>query len=195
LVSITVVDVNLPPVAVDDGPVLHANISALTIDVLDNDYDPDNTHDELSIVSVSNPSSGSVSIVDGKIVFQPEGILSTTVTFTYTITDPEGLTDEATVTIEYHYTELSVSQGFSPNGDGNNDTWFILGIEGHPNNLVKVFNRSGLQVYQKSGYENTLAPWDGRGNVGQFTGKLVDMGTYFYILDPGDGLKIWKDIW
>ncbi len=188
-VSVLVVNVNLPPVAVDDGPLLHESISSLTIDVLDNDYDPDNTHDELSIVSVSTPTSGSVSIVDGQIIFQPEGMLTETVTFTYTITDPEGLTDDATVTIQYRYIGITVSQGFSPNGDGNNDTWFILGIEFHPNNLVKVFNRSGLQVYQKSGYENIIAPWDGRGNTGQFAGKLVELGTYFYVLDPGDGLK------
>jgi len=183
-----VIDVNLPPVAVDDGPLVYSSISPFTIDVLVNDYDPDNEHSELSILSVSNPSAGSVTVVDGMIVFQPEGILSTIVTFTYTITDPGGLTDDATVTIDYRYSLITVSQGFSPNGDGNNDTWFILGIESHPNNLVKVYNRSGLMVYQKSGYENTRAPWDGRGNTGQFAGKLVEMGTYFYVLDPGDGL-------
>jgi len=187
-VSIEVIDVNLPPVAVDDA-ITHNSVSSVTIDVMANDYDPDNAHDELSIVSVTNPSKGTVSIVGDEIVYTPEGDLSTTVTFTYTITDPGGLTDEAVVTINYTVLELIVSQGFSPNGDGNNDTWYIKGIEGYPNNVVKVYDRWGLLVYQKAGYENTIAPWDGRANTGQLSGKLVDKGTYYYILQPGGGLN------
>jgi gliding motility-associated-like protein len=188
VVSISVISVNLPPVAVNDG-LQHSSIAPVTIDVMANDYDPDNSKDQLTIVSVTNPSVGTVSIVDGKIVYTPSGNSSTTVTFSYTITDPDGLTDDAVVTIQYIYNVLVVSQGFSPNGDGNNDTWYIKGIEGYPNNLVKVYDRWGLLVYQKSGYENTVAPWDGRGNTGQMAGKLVDRGTYFYILEPGNGLS------
>jgi len=187
-VSITVIAVNAPPIAVNDF-LEHHTIAPVSIDVMANDYDPDNAHDELFIVSVTNPSKGSVSIVDGEIVYTPEGTLSSVVTFSYTISDPGGLTDDAVVTISYSINELIVSQGFSPNGDGNNDTWYIKGIEGYPNNIVKVFDRWGLQVYQKSGYENTIAPWDGRGNVGQMAGKLVDRGTYFYTLELGGGLK------
>jgi len=188
VVSITITGVNLPPVAVNDG-LQHNSIAPITIDVMANDYDPDNSKDELTIVSVTNPSIGTVSIVDGKIVFTPSGTASATITFSYTISDPDGLTDDAVVTIQYIYNELVVSQGFSPNGDGNNDTWYIKGIEGYPNNIVKVYDRWGLLVYQKSGYENTIAPWNGYGNTGQMAGKLVDRGTYFYILEPGNGLK------
>jgi gliding motility-associated-like protein len=111
------------------------------------------------------------------------------VTFTYTITDPDGLTDTAVVTIEYEFKEIEVSQGFSPNGDGNNDTWFIKGIESYPDNIVKVYNRWGLLVYIKDHYENVFQPWNGRANTGLDSGKLVDKGTYFYIVDPGGGLK------
>jgi len=187
IVSIEVTHVNLPPVAVDDA-VVQESLLSVTIDVLANDYDPDNTHDEITLVSVTNPSSGSVSIVGGKVVFQPEGA-QTTVTFMYTISDPDGLTDEGKVTITLVLKDIIVSQGFSPNGDGFNDTWFIQGIENYPNNIVKVFDRWGLLVYQKEHYENNIAPWDGRANTGQQAGKLVDKGTYFYIVDPGNGLK------
>lgn len=186
-VTIEVINVNLPPVAVNDA-ITHSSVLPVTIDVLANDYDPDNDHSELSIVSVTNPSIGSVNIVNGQIVYTPEGTLSSTVTFSYTITDPEGLTDDAVVTIEYTFKELIVSQGFSPNGDGNNDTWYIQGIESYPNNIVKVYDRWGILVFQKSGYENTIAPWDGRGNTGQMAGKLVERGTYFYVLEPGSGM-------
>jgi gliding motility-associated-like protein len=185
-VSISVVNVNRVPVAVDDHVEL-TTVAPVSIDVLANDYDPDG--DALTIVSVTNPSKGSVKIENGEVIFTPEGILAFSTSFTYKISDPGGLTDEANVTINYSIEELIVSQGFSPNGDGNNDTWYIKGIESYPNNIVKVFDRWGIQVYQKSGYENTIAPWNGRGNVGQMAGILVERGTYFYILELGNGMK------
>ncbi|WP_276371304.1 Ig-like domain-containing protein [Chryseolinea sp. H1M3-3] len=180
---------NLAPDAVDDGPVVNTSLSPITIDVLANDYDEDNSHDELSIVSVTSPAMGSVSIVNGKIVYQPGGLTSGTVTFIYTIQDPAGLTDAAVVTIENLYAPLTISEGFSPNNDNNNETWFILGIENYPNNSVKIFDRWGFLVYQKQRYENTTAPWDGRGNMAQHAGKLLDQGTYYYILEPGEEME------
>lgn len=189
-VSVSVIAApNRPPVAVDDAPIVNTGLSPVTIDVLANDYDDDNNQDELSIISVTNPSIGTVSIVDGKIVYQPAGLISATVTFTYTIQDPEGLTDEAIVTIENSFLPLVVSEGFSPNSDNNNETWYIQGIEYYPNNTVKIFDRWGFLVYQKQHYENSTAPWDGRGNAAQHAGKLLDQGTYYYILEPGDEMK------
>jgi gliding motility-associated-like protein len=188
-VTITVSEpVNKTPHAIDDA-IVNSSLISFAIDVLANDYDEDNTNDELTIISVTNPSMGTVSIVDGKIVYQPAGLMSTTVSFTYTIQDPTGLTDEAVVTIENSFLPLAVSEGFSPNNDGNNETWYIQGIENYPNNFIKVFDRWGFLVYQKQHYENIAAPWDGRGNSAQHSGKLLDQGTYYYILEPGGELK------
>lgn len=189
-VSIAVVLPNQPPVAVDDGPITHRFDRDLIIDVMANDYDPDNDHSELVLQSVTQPNSGGVTIDGNTVVYHPGGMQSGTVTFTYTIADPGGLTSTATVTIEYIYSPLTVSEGFSPNGDNANDTWYILSIENFPNNHVKVFDRWGLLVYQKDNYENTAAPWDGRGNVGQQAGKLLDQGTYYYMLDVGNEIKV-----
>jgi gliding motility-associated-like protein len=189
-VSVTVTAApNRAPDAVDDGPIKNSSLTPITIDVLANDHDPDNDQNELSIVSVANPSSGTVTIVNGKVVYQSAGLISGTVTFSYTIQDPSGLTDEAIVTIENFYPPLRVSEGFSPNNDANNDTWYMPGIEYYPNNSVKVFDRWGFLVYYKQGYENINLPWDGRGNTTQQSGKLLDQGAYYYILEPGDGMK------
>ena len=177
---------NLPPDAVDDGPIMNSSLSPITIDVLANDHDDD---DELTVISVTNPSSGTVEIIDGKVVYHPEGLTSGTVTFTYTIEDPSGLSDEAVVTIENTFLPLVVSEGFSPNGNHNNETWFIQGIENYPDNSVKIFDRWGFLVYQKQHYENFTSPWDGRGNMAQQSGKLLDQGTYYYILHPGGEMK------
>ena len=188
-VTVTVIEVeNKAPNAVDDA-VENSSLTPITIDVLANDFDEDNNHSDLVLVSVTDPASGTVSILDGKVIFTPAGMINSTVTFSYTIQDPSGLTDEAVVTIENKFPPLLVSEGFSPNNDNNNDTWYIQGIEYYPNNSVKVFDRWGFLVYQKQNYENVSSPWDGRGNAAQHSGKLLDQGTYFYILEPGGELK------
>ena len=188
-VTVTVIEVeNKAPAAVDDA-VENSSLSPITIDVLANDYDEDNDHNDLVLVTVSNPALGTVTISEGKVICAPAGMVNSTVTFSYTIQDPSGLTDEATVTIENSFPPLLVSEGFSPNNDNNNDTWYIQGIEYYPNNAVKVFDRWGFLVYQKQNYENASAPWDGRGNAAQHSGKLLDQGTYYYILEPGGELK------
>lgn len=66
----------------------------------------------------------------------------------------------------------------------------IRGIENYPNNEFSIINRWGNVVYKKSGYDNT---WDGTANTGVNYGTdLLPEGTYFYILDLGDGSKALK---
>ncbi|WP_419213602.1 gliding motility-associated C-terminal domain-containing protein [Maribacter sp. X9] len=73
------------------------------------------------------------------------------------------------------------AQAFTPNGDGNNDTWMIPGIENYPNNMVKVFNRWGHVVYSARGYAN-----DWQGFYKEKNEKLPS-GSYLYIIDLGNG--------
>ncbi len=187
-VSITVTPINDPPVAVDDGPFVHESPQPLLIEVMANDSDPDNTKDELTIISVSNPLFGTVTIVNNQVSYQPSGTASGNDTFTYTISDPDGLTSTAVVTIQYIYNPLTISEGFSPNGDASNDQWYIKGIENYPNNMIKVFNRWGLLVYEAKNYNNDPG-WNGLANAGQEAGKLLDHGTYYYLLYLGTSGK------
>ncbi|MBT8235447.1 MAG: gliding motility-associated C-terminal domain-containing protein [Bacteroidia bacterium] len=75
---------------------------------------------------------------------------------------------------------------FSPNGDGTNDRLRINCLELYPNNSIEIFNRYGSLVFEAQNMtaENT---WDGTRN-----NKEVPDGTYFYILDLGDGSEIQK---
>ncbi|MBL1410490.1 T9SS type B sorting domain-containing protein [Sphingobacterium faecale] len=59
---------------------------------------------------------------------------------------------------------------FTPNGDGDNDTFFILGLELFKNAELRVFNRLGNEVYRADNYRND---WNGQG---------LNDGTYFYYL-------------
>jgi len=71
---------------------------------------------------------------------------------------------------------IRVPSGLSPNGDGVNDIWELPFLDEFPNATVQVFNRWGELLYeQKNGYN---IPWDGK-----FEGKVVPIGTYYYIID------------
>ena len=61
--------------------------------------DTDIEANTLSILSVQNPSNGTVSLVGSNVVFTPIAGFSGTATFTYTVTDGKGGTDTATVSV------------------------------------------------------------------------------------------------
>jgi gliding motility-associated-like protein len=66
-------------------------------------------------------------------------------------------------------TELSFPNVFSPNNDGNNDTWAIRNLQHYPNNELTILNRWGNEVYNAKSYKNN---WDG---------DNLSEGTYFYV--------------
>jgi gliding motility-associated-like protein len=83
--------------------------------------------------------------------------------------------------------DLVIFSGFSPNGDGINDFFKILGIEDFPNNRVLIFNRWGNEVFDVEGYDNS----DAKSFKGRFGDKTLPDGTYFYVIDLGgeDGCR------
>ena len=80
---------------------------------------------------------------------------------------------------------MIIPSGFSPNNDGMNDFFEIVGIEYCPNNKLKIHNRWGNTVYTADQYDNT---WDGTNKTGKLKigGEQLPSGTYFYILDLGE---------
>jgi gliding motility-associated-like protein len=92
--------------------------------------------------------------------------------------------------IRYEYCDLIIYDGFSPNDDGINETFIIEGLERYPNHRVIILNRWGNKVYEASPYLND---WDGTNMFGVTVGgKDLPTGTYFYIIDPGNGEKVVK---
>ena len=83
---------------------------------------------------------------------------------------------------------LSIYNEFSPNDDGVNDFFVIDCIDQYTNNTLEIFNRWGNTVYKKKGYNNT---WDGvsTGRATVNAGEKLPVGTYYYVLDLGDGSK------
>jgi gliding motility-associated-like protein len=94
----------------------------------------------------------------------------------------------------YSCEDLPVNSAFTPNFDGYNDEMMIEGIENFPNNSVQIYNRWGNLVYKANGYNNNDNVFTGlvnSGNTLQNGSELPD-GTYFYIIDFGDGSEIQK---
>ncbi|MBI3511484.1 MAG: gliding motility-associated C-terminal domain-containing protein [Bacteroidetes bacterium] len=110
--------------------------------------------------------------------------VNSTTTYTVTATDLNGCSGSALTTINVDATslcELNIYSGFTPNGDGINDTWIIDGAD-KVNCNVRIFNRWGNEVWFNSHYDNTQNVWKGQDKQGH---NLPD-GTYYYIISIGD---------
>ena len=154
------------------------------IDVLAND-----TPKNVTPAIVSHPTNGNVTVnADGTITYQPNTGFIGNDNFAYQITDVFGNTSTANVRIEV-VRGVHPHNGLSPDdGDGINDFFIIKGIEAFPNNVVKIFNRWGIQVFEVTGYNNRDKVFNGTSTARatmDASGKLPQ-GTYFYIIELND---------
>lgn len=104
-------------------------------------------------------------------------------TYTLTVQDAAGCTGTDVVTITVTDTSgnitppdtsgvvaLVICNFVTPNNDGDNDVWNVIGIDQYPDNEVKIINNHGMIVFEQTAYNNT---WNGDG--------LPD-GSYFYLV-------------
>jgi gliding motility-associated-like protein len=175
----TVTDVNDIPIAINDEAELPID-QILTGSVGDNDklsQDGDNTW-----TLVTQPTKGTIMFnPDGSYIYTPLPDFSGTDSFTYKICDSDGDCSEAMVTIIIE--DIVPDQVFTPNGDGQNDTYFIKGIDRYPSNKVTILNRWGNTVYEKVGYLNE---WDGYANVKKIGNVPLPVGTYYFLIQYGN---------
>ena len=78
-------------------------------------------------------------------------------------------------TINVEICQLEFYNIFTPNGDGDNELFRIIGIQGYPNSTLHIFDRWGTLVYEDL---NFLGAWDGKTSSGN---ELAD-GTYYFTL-------------
>ncbi|WP_444626002.1 gliding motility-associated C-terminal domain-containing protein [Flavobacterium columnare] len=121
-------------------------------------------------------------------VIVPIGTPAGTYSFTYNacLVIKPGICDTATVTVTVHPSnneEVVVYNHMTPNGDGDNDVFFIDGVDKFPNNSVEVYNRWGVLVYEAKGYNNNDRAFRGISS-GRVTIKQLEElpeGTYYYM--------------
>jgi gliding motility-associated-like protein len=180
------VDVNIPITVVptltkriiarDDSKTTGKN-QPVSISVLQNDSIGSLTGVRLRIIGA--PTNGTAVVTDSlTIVYTPNLDTCGNDQLMYEVCNAAGC-DTAMVDIKVICGDLVVFNALSPNGDGKNDVFYIQGIEKYPNNKLVIYNRWGNEVFKATGYLNN---WGGNWN-----GMMLPDGTYFYILDTGEG--------
>ncbi|MBI1193738.1 MAG: tandem-95 repeat protein [Bacteroidetes bacterium] len=172
-VTLRVDCVAAPFYAIDDAYTLAVSAEAL-LPVLDNDA----PEAEAACLQVLVPPSfGAVSIEsNGQLRYSPSPYFAGLDSLRYSVCNADGTESaEATVKLTLYHDQLLVAGGLSPNGDGKNDVFRILGLDLYPNHTLSIVNRWGDVVFQAAPYNND---WDGLAGA-----QVLPEGTYFYLLN------------
>ena len=96
----------------------------------------------------------------------------------------DGEPDDPTVT-DIGVADVTIYDGITPDGDGDNDQLIIGGIENFPNNTLRIYNRWGVLVYETRGYgqNNNFFRGISEGRVTVQQQNELPVGTYYYILE------------
>jgi gliding motility-associated-like protein len=89
-------------------------------------------------------------------------------------------TQQGCIIGEMNFSIFNITNSFSPNGDGKNDTWKIGGLENYPNSEVSVYDSLGKRVFYK--ITSGSFEWDGKLND-----RNLATATYWYIIKVSDG--------
>ena len=79
-----------------------------------------------------------------------------------------------------NFSIFNVSNVFTPDADGKNDTWKISGLENYPGSEIKIFDRFGKAVLDK--ISTSTFEWDGT-----FNSRKLPTGNYWYVIKVTDG--------
>ena len=191
--SVAVGRLTFAPIAADDYDTT-SHKTEVKIAVLDNDMDPENDMDSLSLAVILDPFNGSayVDFNDFTIHYIPNDGFSGTDQFEYQICDFADNCNQANVFVLVTEYEFLIPDAFSPNGDNINDFFEIIGIEAYEGNSIMIFNRWGNKVYSTVNYGISSTPqfWDGKSNTGLLLGdEELPTGTYYYVLNLGNGVE------
>jgi len=170
------------PIAVDDRSTTAIN-TPVVVNVLGNDTPNGATTPNV----VTNPANGTVVVnLDGSIEYRPNTDFEGTDTFVYEICNTDGCAS-ATVTIDV-LNKIVPYNGISVDGDGKNDYFHIGGIERYPNNVVRIYNRWGVKVFETEGYDNVTRVFRGisNGRVTVEQAEKLPQGTYYYVIEYYD---------
>jgi gliding motility-associated-like protein len=73
------------------------------------------------------------------------------------------------------FSSLIITNAFSPNGDGTNEGWGVLGIRFYEGARISVYDRGGSRLFYT---ENPDIRWDGT-----YDGKEMPVGSYFWVIE------------
>lgn len=112
------------------------------------------------------PSTGINEPNSARPVFSPER----TTTYRVVAKEASGCFAEDSITIRV-FSGVYIPDAFTPNDDGQNDTWELKGLEEYPEAEVTIFDRWGHAVFYNKG--SYLKPFDG---------NKLPAGSYVYVI-------------
>ncbi|CAM1333637.1 gliding motility-associated C-terminal domain-containing protein [Tenacibaculum aestuariivivum] len=182
--------INFTITAVNNG-----NLSATTIEVLEvlpAGYEfissvatAGSYNHETHIWSIPEVVANSLEMLEIKVkVLDVDDYVNTALLQSLDQIDTDVTNDSGNVTIAPKC--LKIHEKFSPNGNDKNNVFYIDCINNYPNNKLKIYNRWGNIVYSKNGYDNTFKGIS-NGRAVLSKDKKLPVGTYYYVLDLGDG--------
>ncbi|MFC3197075.1 gliding motility-associated C-terminal domain-containing protein [Parapedobacter deserti] len=167
--TVTITVIQSQPTAADDvangtfnGPV--------PIQLISNDQPDTAPLDPATVEIVAQPQHGTLQVNgDGTVTYTPNQYYTGPDEFTYRVMDANGnWTNVATVRITiagFHIPNI-----ITPNGDGQNDRFVIVGLSDYDNAEVLIFNRWGNEVYRSRNYQQ------------DWTAQGIGEGTYYYMI-------------
>ena len=95
------------------------------------------------------------------------------------------LSPVSTINITIDNCAVIVPTAFTPDGDLNNDTWEIPGLDAsYPNNIVRVYNRWGNLIFEH--VSSLTTPYSGNQWDGTYKGNMMPVASYYYVIETLD---------
>lgn len=161
------------------------------------DVDATDVLTQVSIASVNLPAGATLTlggaavtqgtVIDatqiGSLVFTPaaDGIGDNYASFTFRVSDGRDFSDlQYNMIVDVVSDEIFVPSLFSPNNDGANETFVVLGANGNIGSMtLKIFDRNNNLVFETSDIaEATQIGWDGTKD-----GKEQPAGAYIWLIE------------
>ncbi|GAB4251164.1 MAG: hypothetical protein Kow00109_26940 [Acidobacteriota bacterium] len=209
-VYITVTPVNDPPVANADTATAVAG-QAVSISVLANDSDVDG--DSLSIAGVSQPAHGTAEVVGSAIRYTAAAGYQGSDSFTYTVSDGNGGTATAQVTVQV--TAPNQSPQAAPDGgtvaedgtlvlnvvandsDPDGDTLTVTGVTQPAHGTAEVASSTSVRYRPAANYHGgdsfTYTVGDGRGGTATATVTITVTPVNDFPVAVGDAVTVPED--
>lgn len=147
----------------------------------------------VSEIYVTNVSEGTIRWYSDASLTQylgdnPSFLPNNQTTTTYYATNFNGGCESspASFTVTIEDCPFIIPSGFTPNNDGTNDTWNIIGLDAQfPENVVIVFNRWGEELYRSTPGNYSQKPWDGK-----YKNARLPVATYYYVIQRSNDNSI-----
>ena len=189
-VKIIITPVNDPPVATLDTITVLRKVPT-NGNVLTNDYDIEGNAFTLTTTPVNNVLHGEVTMsTNGNFTYVSDKTFRGIDSLSYQVCDTgsPARCSIGKLVITVGDLPFKVYEGFTPNGDGQNEFLRIEGIDYYENCIIKIFDRYNNLVFVMEGYDNEGKVFRGIANKGLGNDVLPE-GTYFYIVTLGEGSK------